>query len=487
MPYEWAEIGQIGPEIILVAVASTTPLMWVFSGRDNRWAYLALTLIGTVLAAGILVGQWPQESESILSGQLVVDQFSVFLRMVLLAVAAAAVVLGLGNLPRVRFGAYAAILLFSTTGMMLLVGANDLIVMFVALELMSIPIYALVAITRWRQRSTEGAIKYFTMGALSTAVTAYGVGWLYGVTGKTSFAEIGTVFAQREIGPPEFLAIGLIVAALSFKIALVPFHAWTPDAYDGAPTAVTAFISVAPKIAALGLLLRLLAVSFEPYAVDLEVLFGVLAAITIIAGNLIAVAQTNVKRMLAYSSIAHSGYMLAGLAATQSQVGGGLSYAGTHTLLYYAVAYALMNTGAFAVVMLVERYRSAVDLEAYRGLGRSSPALALAMAVFMLSLIGVPPTAGFFGKLLIIDVLVSGGATWLAVLLVLAAVVSAFYYLRVVVNMYMRAPDPDAGDVATPEAVGAVLATTAIGTVAIGVWSGLLLDLANSGAMLAGV
>lgn len=485
MPYEWSEIGQIGPEMILVAVASTTPLMWVFSKRDNRWAYLALTLVGAVLAAGILVGQWPQESEAILSGQLVIDQFSIFLRMVLLAVAAAAVVLGLGNLPKVRFGAYAAILLFSTTGMMLLVGANDLIVMFVALELMSIPIYALVAITRWRQRSTEGAIKYFTMGALSTAVTAYGVGWLYGVTGETSFGEIGAVFAQREIGPPEFLAIGLIIAALSFKIALVPFHAWTPDAYDGAPTAVTGFISVAPKIAALGLLLRLLAVSFEPYAVDLEILLGVLAAITIVAGNLIAVAQTNVKRMLAYSSIAHSGYMLAGLVATQSQVGGGLNYAGTHTLLYYAVAYALMNTGAFAVVMLVERYRSAVDIEAYRGLGRSSPALALAMAVFMLSLIGVPPTAGFFGKLLIIDVLVNGGAAWLAVLLVLAAVVSAFYYLRVVVNMYMRSSDPDSKAVPTPDAVGAVLATTAVGTVVIGIWSGWLLELANTGAALA--
>lgn len=487
MPYEWSEIGQIGPEMILVAVASTTPLMWVFSKRDNRWAYLALTLVGAVFAAGILVSQWPQESESILSGQLVIDQFSVFLRLVLLAVAAAAVVLGLGNLPKVRFGAYAAILLFSTTGMMLLVGANDLVVMFVALELMSIPIYALVAITRWRQRSTEGAIKYFTMGALSTAVTAYGVGWLYGVTGETSFAAIGEVFAQREIGPPEFLAIGLIIAALSFKIALVPFHAWTPDAYDGAPTAVTAFISVAPKIAALGLLLRLLAVSFEPYAVDLEILLGVLAAITIVAGNLIAVAQTNVKRMLAYSSIAHSGYMLAGLVATQSQVGGGLTYAGTHTLLYYAVAYALMNTGAFAVVMLVERYRSAVDLEAYRGLGRSSPALALAMAVFMLSLIGVPPTAGFFGKLLIIDVLVNGGATWLAVLLVLAAVVSAFYYLRVVVNMYMRPSDPDSQGVPTPDAVGAVLATTAVGTMVVGIWSGWLLDLANAGAFLATV
>jgi NADH-quinone oxidoreductase subunit N len=485
MPYEWSEIGQIGPEMILVAVASTTPLMWVFSKRDNRWAYLALTLVGTVLAAGILVGQWPQESEAILSGQLVIDQFSVFLRMVLLAVAAAAVVLGLGNLPKVRFGAYAGILLFSTTGMMLLVGANDLVVMFVALELMSIPIYALVAITRWRQRSTEGAIKYFTMGALSTAVTAYGVGWLYGVTGETSFAEIGSVFAQREIGPPEFLAIGLIIAALSFKIALVPFHAWTPDAYDGAPTAVTAFISVAPKIAALGLLLRLLAVSFEPYAVDLEILLGVLAAVTIVAGNLIAVAQTNVKRMLAYSSIAHSGYMLAGLVATQSQVGSGLNYAGTHTLLYYAVAYALMNTGAFAVVMLVERYRSEVDLEAYRGLGRSSPALALAMAVFMLSLIGVPPTAGFFGKLLIIDVLVNGGATWLAVLLVLAAVVSAFYYLRVVVNMYMRPSDPDSAEVTTPDAVGAILAATAAGTIVVGIWSGWLLELASAGSVLA--
>ncbi len=485
MPYEWAEIGQIGPEMVLVAVACTTPLMWVFSGRDNRWAYLALTLVGAVLAAGLLVGQWSEGSQSILSDQLVIDQFSIFLRLLLLAVAAVAVVLGLGNLPRVRFGAYAAIVLFSTTGMMLLVGASDLIVMFVALELMSIPIYALVAITRWRQRSTEGAIKYFTMGALSTAVTAYGVGWLYGTTGETSFAGIGAVFAQREIGPPEFLAIGLIVAALAFKIALVPFHAWTPDAYDGAPTAVTAFISVAPKIAALGLLIRLLVVSFEPYAVDLEILFGALAAVTIVVGNVIAVAQTNVKRMLAYSSIAHSGYMLAGLAATQPQVGGGLTYAGTHTLLYYAVAYALMNTGAFAVVMLVERYRSAVDLEAYRGLGRSSPAMALAMAVFMLSLIGVPPTAGFFGKLLIIDVLIDGGAVWLAILLVLAAVVSAFYYLRVVVNMYMRPQDPDGNSVSTSDAVGAILAATAVGTLVIGIWSGWLLELANAGSALA--
>ena len=266
MPYEWSEVGRIGPELILVAVASTTPLMWVFSGRDNRWAYMVLALLGIVAAAGILVAQWSDPAISILSGQLVVDQFSVFLRMLLLAIAGAAVVLGIGNLPRVRFGAYVAIVLFSTSGMMFLVGASDLIIMFVALELMSIPIYALVAITRWRERSTEGAIKYFTMGALSTAVTAYGIGWLYGITGQTSFVEIGQVLGQREMGAPEVLAIGLIIAALAFKIALVPFHAWTPDAYDGAPTAVTAFISVAPKVAALGLLVRLLVVSFEPFA-----------------------------------------------------------------------------------------------------------------------------------------------------------------------------------------------------------------------------
>ena len=487
MPYEWSEICRIGPELILVAVASTTPLMWVFSGRDNRWAYMVLALLGIVAAAGILVAQWSDPAISILSGQLVVDQFSVFLRMLLLAIAGAAVVLGIGNLPRVRFGAYVAIVLFSTSGMMFLVGASDLIIMFVALELMSIPIYALVAITRWRERSTEGAIKYFTMGALSTAVTAYGIGWLYGITGQTSFAEIGQVLGQREMGAPEVLAIGLIIAALAFKIALVPFHAWTPDAYDGAPTAVTAFISVAPKVAALGLLVRLLVVSFEPFAVDLELLLGTLAAVTIVVGNVIAVAQTNVKRMLAYSSIAHSGYMLAGLAATQTQVSGGLIYAGSHTLLYYAVAYALMNTGAFAIVMLVEKHRSAVDLNAFKGLGRSSPFLALMMAVFMLSLIGVPPTAGFFGKLLIIDALLDAGSGWLAILLVLAAAVSAFYYLRVVVNMFMRRADPDAAEIKASDSVGVVVATTTLGTVLVGIWSGWLLDLANAGAALAGL
>ena len=485
MPFLWSEVWAIAPEMIIVAVASTTPMIWVFSGRDNRWAHLVLSLLALVAAAVLLIGQWSDPAGSVLAGQLGIDRFAIFLRILLVTVAAAAVILGLGNLPRVPYGAYVAIVLFSTTGMMLLASAADLVITFVSLELMSIPIYALVALTRYQRRSTEGAIKYFTMGALSTAITAYGIGWLYGITGQTAFAGIGEAFASRGFGGPELLAIGLIVAALGFKIALVPFHAWTPDAYDGAPTAVTAFISVAPKIAALGLLVRLLSVSFEPFAADLELLLQVLAAITLVAGNLIAVAQTNVKRMLAYSSIAHSGYMLAGLAATQPQIAGGLAYAGAHTLLYYGVAYALMNTGAFAIVMLIERQRDSVDLDALKGLGRASPLLALAMAVFVLSLIGVPPTAGFFGKLLIIDALVAGGASWLAILLVLAAVVSAFYYLRIVVNMYMRSGDPDAAPVSSPDSVGAVVATAALATVVVGIWSGWLLELSSNGAVQA--
>ena len=254
MPFLWSEVWAIAPEMIIVAVASTTPMIWVFSGRDNRWAHLVLSLLALVAAAVLLIGQWSDPAGSVLAGQLGIDRFAIFLRILLVTVAAAAVILGLGNLPRVPYGAYVAIVLFSTTGMMLLASAADLVITFVSLELMSIPIYALVALTRYRRRSTEGAIKYFTMGALSTAITAYGIGWLYGITGQTAFSGIGEAFASRGFGGPELLAIGLIVAALGFKIALVPFHAWTPDAYDGAPTAVTAFISVAPKIAALGLL-----------------------------------------------------------------------------------------------------------------------------------------------------------------------------------------------------------------------------------------
>jgi NADH-quinone oxidoreductase subunit N len=338
-------------------------------------------------------------------------------------------------------GEYYVLLLFSIAGMMLMAQAGDLIIVFLALELLSIPLYVLAAFARPREESEEAGLKYFLLGAFSTGFVVYGIALVFGAAGSTSLKAIVTA-ATSGAANPLLLTIGsaLILVGLGFKVAAVPFHMWTPDVYQGAPSAVTAFMAAGAKIAGFAALLRVFALAFPTLASDLTPILAVMAALTMIVGNLLAIAQTNIKRLLAYSSIAHAGYILmafvpygqSGVVATAVAAG-----------LFYLVSYALTNFGAWAVVIALEKQEGkGLEINDYAGLGRRHPALAAAMAIFMLSLTGVPPTLGFVGKFYLFRAAIQGQFYLLAVIGVLTSLISAYYYLRVVVTMYMRDGEP---------------------------------------------
>jgi len=336
---------------------------------------------------------------------------------------------------RINHGEYYALVLLSTSGMMCLVAAVDLLVLFLGFELMSIPIYVLAGFDRRRLRSNESAIKYFVIGSFASGILLYGMALLYGATGSTSFDGIRGAFDQSN--PVAAIGLGLVIVGFAFKIASVPFHQWAPDVYEGAPSAVTAFMSVAVKTAAFIGLMRLTAAAIGPQAESLTDVFWVIAALTMVVGNLMAVIQENVKRMLAYSSIAHAGYLLVGLSA-----GGQEGYS---AIVFYLVVYTFMNLGAFGVVVaMAQQGQDCEKVDSFAGLARSRPGLAAVMTLFMLSLAGIPGTAGFMAKFNIFFAAVHTGMIWLPIVVVLTSVVSVFYYLRIPVLMYMREPSEEA-------------------------------------------
>jgi NADH-quinone oxidoreductase subunit N len=326
--------------------------------------------------------------------------------------------------------------------MMLMAQAADLIIVFLALEMLSIPLYVLSAFARPNTDSEEAGMKYFLLGAFSTGFVVYGIALVFGATGSTSLSAIGSA-ASSATPNVLLLTIGsaLILVGLSFKVAVVPFHMWTPDVYQGAPSSVTAFMAAGAKIAGFAALLRVFALAFPSLAGNLTPIFAVLSALTMIVGNVIAIAQTNIKRLLAYSSIAHAGYILMAFAPYgQSKVVSTSVAAG----LFYLVSYALTNFGTWAVVIALEKSEGkGLEISDYAGLGRKYPALAAAMTVFMLSLTGIPPTLGFVGKFYLFRAAIQGQFYLLAVIGVLTSLISAYYYLRVVVTMYMREGDPE--------------------------------------------
>jgi NADH-quinone oxidoreductase subunit N len=332
---------------------------------------------------------------------------------------------------RINHGEYYALVLLSVSGMMLLVASVDLLALFLGFEIMSIPIYVLAGFDRRKLRSNESAIKYFVIGSFASAVLLYGMALLYGVTGSTSFDAIRDAFDPAN--PVAMIGLGLVVVGFAFKIAAVPFHQWAPDVYEGAPSAVTAFMSVAVKTAAFAALARFLASAVGQHADSLTSVFWVLSALTMVVGNVMAVIQDNVKRMLAYSSIAHAGYLLLGIVA-----GGEEGYS---AIVFYLVVYTFMNLGAFGVVVALAHHGHDCErIDTFAGLARSRPGLAALMTLFLLSLAGIPGTAGFMAKFNIFFAAVHADIIWLPVILVLTSVVSVFYYLRIPVLMYMSEP-----------------------------------------------
>ena len=470
------------PEIVLTVWALLLLLVigWRHHRPDHhRWAG-GFTLAGLVVALVVVIGLWRAGAQvEGLPLMIAVDGFRWATACVLLIGAIATVLLSLGYLGRehILVPEFYVMLLFATVGMLLMGGAADLLVLFLGIELMSISVYVLAGIRRQSPQSAEAALKYFLLGAFASGFLLYGIALLYGATGTTNLTAIGFQLSQSAVvhRPMFGFGVALLLVGFGFKVSAVPFHMWAPDVYDGAPTPVTAYMAAAVKAAAFAALLRVSIVALGEAHVAWQTMIWWLAAVTMVVGNLIALAQRRLKRMLAYSSIAHAGYLLAAVATGTAQ--------GVSAFLFYALAYTLMTVGAFAVVGAVGRNgESDLLVDDLNGLSDRRPWLAFAMAVFMLSLLGFPGTAGFIGKWLILTSAVTAGQSSLAVILVGASVLSAGYYLPVVMAMYMKPADrPEVAEGATlTGGARAVLLAAVLVLLLFGVWPNRALDVART-------
>ena len=394
--------------------------------------FLALV---TLLAAFVLTMFELGQNTLAFHGSLAMDDYAVFFETVIIIATAVTVAMSLQYAADAGLAGaeYYALVLFAALGMMLMAAAGDLIIIFLGLETMSIAVYALAGFNRRDPKSNEAAIKYFLLGAFSTGFLLYGIALIYGAAGTIRLEPIRASLASGiSANPLLLLGLGLMLIGFGFKVAAVPFHMWTPDAYEGAPTPVTAFMAVGVKLAAFAGFLRIFMANLGAISTEWTGVLWMLAVLTMTTGNVIALVQNNIKRMLAYSAIAHAGYVIVGMAAGPSHGAGG-------AILFYLLAYAFTNLGAFAVVVALERSGEPHDAIAdYRGLAREHPGLAAAMALCLLSLTGVPPLAGFVGKFYIFAAALNGGLVWLVVIAVLNSVVSAYYYVAVIVAMYMQ-------------------------------------------------
>jgi NADH-quinone oxidoreductase subunit N len=471
-----SEILLILPQLILVIAGMAIMLMEPFTPPERKSRMGQITVLATALAAYSLGFQWTPRPRSLFNGMFVADNFSVFFQWLFL------IITGVCALVSMRFneresmnrGEYYALLLFACSGMSLMAASGDLIMTFLGIEILSIATYILAGFKRKDPRSSEASLKYFLLGSFATAFLLYGIALIYGSTGSTNYQVIRVVAGAAVIPQSTTLAgMALLLVGFGFKIALVPFHAWVPDVYEGAPTAVTAFMAVGPKAAGFAALVRVLTEAIPFLGFDWTLLLWVIAVLTMTLGNVVAVLQDSIKRMLAYSAIAHAGYILVGIVAN--------SASGFGAVLFYLVVYTVMNLGAFSIVLSLSRTGDArVNLEDYAGLGRTSPLLAAALSVFLLSLAGIPLTAGFMGKLYLFSAAIQKGYVGLAIIGVLNSLLSVFYYFRVMVVMYMSEPREP---VTEPALIGApVLAIFAIAVFAVlwlGVYPAGILNLAT--------
>ena len=460
------------PTLTLVGLALALMLLDIFV-RNARQVIPWVALAGVVLTAVVCVGQWRVPAQSF-QGMATSDQFALGLAFIVLIATALAILLSVGYIPRltIQVSEYYTLLVLAAAGMLMMGAATDLIVVFLALEIFSLALYILTGLHRENPRSSEASLKYFLLGAFASSFFVYGAALVYGATGSTQYAAIGATLAagQGNMGLL-YPGIALMVAGFAFKVSLVPFHMWTPDVYQGAPTPVTAFMSVGTKAAGFAAFIRFLLVAVPGQQPAWGWVLALLAVLTMTLGNLSALRQTSLKRMLAYSSIAHAGYILVGLTPGTS--------AGATGALFYLFTYAFMNIGAFAIVMALEKAQEDDALQ-NRGAGIADrwPLLALGMAVFMFSLSGVPPLAGFFGKFFVFKAAVDGGWAWLAVVGMINSAIGLYYYLRVTVAMYFEKPgaetavDRDDGRLNRLSVVVAAIFTILIG-VYPGIWAGL--------------
>ena len=481
-PLQYSDYYTLLPYLGLTAWACILLIIDLFIPKKSKGWTAFLAAFGLVVTISISILQVILYKGSTLgfSGMVAQDGFSNFANILLLASGLFGIALAYGYTKRmgIERGEYYTLLLFSVTGMMLMAQANDLIIVFLALELLSIPLYVLSAISR-KLTSEESGVKYFLLGAFASGFVVYGTALVFGATGSTNLVSI---FTQAASGVTSglLLTIGaaLLLVGFGFKVAAAPFHMWTPDVYQGAPTAVTAFMAAGAKIAGFVALFRVFVTAFPAISSDMTDILWALSALTMVIGNVIAISQTNIKRMLAYSAIAHAGYILMAFVPYGNEKAAPTAIAAG---LFYLAAYAISNFGSWGVVIALEKAEGkGLELDDYAGLAKKHPALAAAMTIFMLSLIGFPPTLGMVGKFYLFRSALDGGFTGLALIGVVTSLISAFYYLRVVVQMYMKDGDPT---VEREPWLNFTTAITAIATVAFSFVPQILFLLASTAVL----
>ena len=469
-----ADLAGIAPEIILT-IAALFVLTLEMARLSRPGIMLFVAAMGIVLAGGALA-QAGGEERVLFGGMLRLNSFSIFLDFLYLAVGLATLILSQGYLEKKgneTRGEYPALILFAIIGMMLMTQANDLVMVFLGLELLSLSLYVLVGFLRHDIYSNESGLKYLLLGAFATGFFLFGAALTYGATGTTNFDGIALAIASGDILSHVFLSlgIGLLLIGFAFKVALAPFHMWSPDVYQGAPTTVTGFLCTAPKAAGFGALMKVFMTAFPEVHDEWQTLFWIMAALTMTVGNFSALVQSNVKRMLAVSSISHAGYLAMGVLVLDSNSVG--------AILFYLAVYSAMNLGAFAIIAVAEREEQGVTFEDYRGLASRHPWLSAAIALFLISLAGFPPTAGFVAKYGLFSVVIAKGYIWLVIIAVLNTLVSVYYYLRLVVNMYMREEEEVLRPVTGIMVVGLIVLLVAA-VLLFGIAPGFLLDITTT-------
>jgi len=467
------DLISLAPVLVLSVFTMLVMLIDLFVGK-NKSVLVFVALTGLLMAAvsSFAKTDWPVSS---FGGSYVVDHMSVFFTMIFCLSSGLAILLSVDYNKRenIRVGEYYSLIMFCTVGMIILASSTDLIMIFLGIEIVSLCLYVLAGIRRGDTRSNEAALKYFLLGAFATGFLLYGMTLLYGATGTTKLAGIAEALSHAEVLSQPILMMGvvLLIAGFGFKVASVPFHMWTPDVYQGAPTPVTAFMAVGPKAAAFAAFFRVFTTAMPELAPTWEVLLSIIAVTTMFVGNLGAIMQTNIKRLLAYSSISHAGYILIAIIAKGSLA--------TSALLFYMLSYTFMTFGAFSIVILLGRAgKENLELEDYSGLGFKAPLLGLAMSVFLLSLGGLPPLAGFVAKFYIFQAALNEGYVTLVVLAALNSAISLYYYLKVIVFMYMKEPKGDFQISLTPITL-IIIIIGLIGTVQMGLFPGPVISLAH--------
>ncbi|NOY14284.1 MAG: NADH-quinone oxidoreductase subunit N [Deltaproteobacteria bacterium] len=466
----------IMPSLVLSGFGMALLLVSVFSERGKTTHVAWLSIAALVITGFISLNGW-NNPQAGFAGSVVLDNFATFFSMICLIAAALTILMSDDYLKREGYpvGEYYPLILFTTAGAMWMASGTDLMTIFLGLEVLSVSLYILAGFFRGQAKSNEAGLKYFFLGAFSTGFLLYGVALLYGVTGTTKIAGIAEFVRAMPDATSNIMFIAgalLLLIGFLFKIAAAPFHMWTPDVYEGAPTPITAFMSAGPKAAAFAALIRVSVIGLEGVQADITAVFWVLAVLTMTVGNFVALSQKNVKRMLAYSSIAHAGYALVGLVAW-NQIG-------LTGIMFYMLVYTFMNMGAFAVLVLVgKRGEDNLTLEGLSGLGYKRPFMAIALTIFLFSLMGIPPTAGFVGKFYIFSGAVQAGYIWLAVLGVLNSAVSLYYYLRVIVYMYFKDPQEDFNWVSMNTATAVSIVIALAGVLILGVVPGPVMEMAK--------